>query len=120
MKLYKLFGVNENWRHEKAEFKKFQKRVNLLPSDYKFVFKEVQDFMWTFSDFSGEKMLEAMYDLLDMFEEGAANGVDVFTITGEDVGGFADGIVKEVANTWIEDRKNKINKKVKKFKEANK
>lgn len=120
MKMYKLFGVSENWREEKKEYKAFLKRVELLPPDYKFVFKEIQEYMWTFSDFTGEKMLEATSDLLDMFEEGVANGVDVFTLTGEDVGEFADGIVREVANTWIEDRKRKINKKINKFKESQK
>ncbi len=55
-----------------------------------------------------------------MFEEGAANNVDVFTLTGDDVGEFADGIVREVASTSIEDRKSKMNKKIKKFREKQK
>ena len=113
MKLYKLFGVTENWREEKKEYKAYLKRVDAMPDDYKFVFKEIQDYMWTFSDFTGQKILEALSDLLDMFEEGAANNVDVFTLTGDDVGEFADGIVREVASTWIEDRKAKWIRKLK-------
>ena len=120
MKLYKLFGVTENWREEMKEYKAYLKRVDAMPDDYKFVFKEIQDYMWTFSDFTGQKILEALSDLLDMFEEGAANNVDVFTLTGDDVGEFADGIVREVASTWIEDRKSKMNKKIKKFREKQK
>lgn len=116
-KLNKLFGVTDNWREEKAEYKEFKRRVNELPEDYKFVFEEIQDYMWTFSDDTGQQMLSAMYDLLDMFEEGVSNGVDVFTLTGEDVGEFADSIVKAVADSWIEKRKAKLNKKVEKFKQ---
>ena len=40
MKLYKLFGVTENWREEKKEYKAYLKRVDAMPDDYKFVFKE--------------------------------------------------------------------------------
>lgn len=116
-KLYKLFGVTENWREEKEEYKDFKKRLNNLPEGYKFVFEEIQEYMWTFSDDTGQQMLSAMYDLLAMFEEGVANGVDVFTLTGEDVGEFADNIVKEVADSWIEKRKAKLNKKIEKFRQ---
>lgn len=120
MKMYKLFGVTENWREEKAEYKEAKKRIEALPEDYKFIFKQIEEYMWTFSDNTGEKMLDAMYDLIAMFEEGVANGSDVFDLTGNDVGEFADGIVKEVANTWIEARKRKLNTKVRKYRETGK
>lgn len=110
-----LLGVTDNWREEKADYKKFKKRVENLPEDYKFVFNIIQSYLWEFADYTGRNTLAAINDLLLMFEDGVENGQDVFSITGEDVGEFANDIVSEIANTWLEGRKTKLNKKVEKF-----
>ncbi|MHC5216654.1 DUF1048 domain-containing protein [Enterococcus sp. LJL128] len=113
-----LLEVTKNWRYEKAEYKEFEHRIEALPEDYRFVFKEIQKYMWEFSDFTGHKMLAAMYDLLVIFEDSAENGQNVFAVTGDDVGEFASDIVREVSNTWVDERKIKLNKKVQKFRDT--
>lgn len=113
-----LLEVTKNWRQEKAEYKEFEHRIDQLPKDYRFVFKQIQKYMWEFSDFTGHNMLAAMNDLLLIFEDGAENGQDVFSITGDNVGDFANDIVSEVSNTWVDERKEKLNKKVQKFRKT--
>ena len=50
-------------------------------------------------------MFNALTDLLDLFEEGAANGTPIKNITGEKVGDFAETIVNEVAGKWTDKQK---------------
>ena len=45
-------------------------------------------------------MVELQYGLAELFEEGAAEGKPVLEITGEDVAGFANELIKE-AGTYM-------------------
>lgn len=110
--LLKLLGVSKNHRQEKADYHAFKKRITQLPPDYQFVFKQIERYLWEFSDYAGTNMLAALQELLVMFEDGAANQQDVFSITGNDVGEFANSIVREVANTWLATRQDKLNQKI--------
>ena len=67
-------------------------------------FKKLKIYM-AFSDHSGANMFNALTDLLDLFEEGAANGTPIKNITGEKVGDFAETIVNEVAGKWTDKQK---------------
>ena len=80
-----------------------------LPAEYRQVFQEIEKYAWHFSDHSGANMFNALTDLLDLFEEGAANGTPIKNITGEKVGDFAETIVNEVAGKWTDKQKEKLN-----------
>lgn len=97
----------------KREYKKQMQRVEALPEDYRYVFNQIQNHMWQFASGSGYDMLEVQYDLIDLFEEGAANGKNVLDITGEDVAGFVDELLKST-RTYTQDWRNELNKKIKK------
>jgi DNA-binding ferritin-like protein (Dps family) len=106
---------------DKKEYKMMMARVEALPEDYQFVFKKIQNYMWNFSSGNGMDMLHMQYELIDLFEAGAAEGRHVLQITGEDVASFADELVanaktymvkyREDLNQSIKDRlgKNKFN-----------
>lgn len=49
-------------------------------------------------------MIEVRYDLIDLFEEGAADGKSVLEITGEDVAAFVDELLKNT-RTYPQDWK---------------
>lgn len=93
--------------------KKSTKNINdgleALPPEYRQVFQEIEKYAWHFSDHSGANMFNALTDLLDLFEEGAANGTPIKNITGEKVGDFAETIVNEVAGKWTDKQKEKLN-----------
>ena len=63
-------------------------RVKDLPKDYQYVLKKIQKHMWQFATGSGYDMMDVQYGLIDLFEEGAANGKSVLEVTGEDVAAF--------------------------------
>jgi DNA-binding ferritin-like protein (Dps family) len=96
---------------DKQEYKRQMARVNALPADYQYVFKKIQTHMWQFAAGAGYDMMEVHYGLIDLFEEGAAEGKAVLEITGEDVAGFAEELLKN-ARTYTEDWRNKLNQEI--------
>ncbi|MDR0514989.1 MAG: DUF1048 domain-containing protein [Coriobacteriaceae bacterium] len=98
-------------RESKREYKRHMARVDALPKDYAFVFKKIQHHMWMFASGSGYDMLKIHYDLLELFEEGAANGKDVLELTGEDVAAFCDELLKN-AKTYTEDWRTRLNREI--------
>ncbi|WP_423363887.1 DUF1048 domain-containing protein [Mycoplasma sp. P36-A1] len=113
-KIKELIEATKRMKHDKKEYKKYVARVEKLPKDYHFVYKQIEKYLWEFSDFTGENTLNSLNDLLNMFEEGVLDNRDVYDITGEDVAEFAENIVKATSNSWIEKRKEKLNKNIQK------
>ena len=87
-------------------------RVKALPEDYQYVFRKIQNHMWQFAAGSGYDMMEVQYGLIDLFEEGAANGKYVLEVTGEDVAAFVDELLKN-ARTYTEDWRTRLNQEIK-------
>ncbi|HDR6180971.1 TPA: DUF1048 domain-containing protein, partial [Bacillus anthracis] len=85
---------------DKKEYRMMMARVAALSEDYQFVFKKIQNYMWNFSTGNGMDMLHIQYELIDLFEAGAAEGRQVLDITGEDVASFADELVAN-AKTYV-------------------
>lgn len=86
----------------KREYKQQMARVEALPKDYQYVFKKIQGHMWMFAAGSGYDMMKIHYDLIELFEAGAAEGKHVLEITGEDVAAFCDELLRS-ARTYTED-----------------
>lgn len=88
---------------EKKEYRTMMARVEALPPDYEFVFKKIQHYMWQFAAGDGYDMLKIQYELIDLFEAGAADGKHVLEITGEDVAAFCDELLtstKTYTESW--------------------
>lgn len=96
---------------EKREYKKQMARVEAMPADYQFVFKKITSHMWMFTAGSGYDMMKIHYDLIDLFEAGIADGKGVLEITGSDVAGFCDELMKS-ARTYTEDWRGKLNREI--------
>lgn len=96
---------------DKKEYREMMARVKALPEDYQFVFEKIQGYMWTFAAGDGYDMLKVQYDLIDLFEEGAAEGKPVLDVTGEDVAAFSDELLRG-ARTYTEDRREKLNREI--------
>jgi DNA-binding ferritin-like protein (Dps family) len=96
---------------EKREYKDQMARVNALPEDYAFVFKKIQSHMWMFAAGSGYDMMKIHYDLIDLFESGVANGEHVLEITGNDVAGFCDELLRN-AKTYTENWRLNLNREI--------
>lgn len=97
---------------DKKEYKMMMARVDALPEDYRFVFKKIQNYMWNFATGNGMDMLHIQYELIDLFEAGAAEGREVLDITGEDVAGFADELVAN-AKSYVDKYREDLNRSIK-------
>lgn len=97
---------------DKKEYRNQMARLEALPEDYRFVFKKIQSYMWSFAGGDGYDMLKTQYDLIELFEAGAAEGKHVFTVTGEDVAGFCDELMRG-NKLWIDRLRKKLNRDMK-------
>ena len=95
----------------KREYKQQMSRVEALPKDYQYVFKKIQKHMWMFAAGSGYDMLNIHYDLIELFEVGAADGKHVLEITGENVAVFCDELLRN-ARTYTEDWREALNRDI--------
>jgi DNA-binding ferritin-like protein (Dps family) len=95
----------------KREYRQQMARVEALPGDYRFVFKKIQSHMWMFAAGSGYDMMKIHYDLIELFESGVAEGKGVLEITGSDVAGFCEDLLRN-AKTYTEDWRVKLNRDI--------
>ncbi|MEG0179954.1 MAG: DUF1048 domain-containing protein [Oscillospiraceae bacterium] len=102
----------KNIKKDKAEYKAHLAHIEALPSDYKFVYSKITAYMWNLSGGgNGYDMIAVQADLLELFEQGAAEKKTVLEITGEDVAAFADELLKSV-KTYTENWHDKLNREV--------
>ncbi len=95
----------------KREYKQQMARVEALPEDYQYVFKKIQGHMWMFASGSGYDMMKIHYDLVELFEIGAADGKHVLDITGEDVAAFCEELLRS-ASTYTENWRESLNRDI--------
>lgn len=95
----------------KRMYKRHMARVEALPKDYQYVFKKIQRHMWMFASGSGYDMMKLHYDLIELFETGAADGKHVLEVTGEDVALFCDELLRN-ARTYTENWRETLNRDI--------
>jgi len=114
--LREFFNEYFNFRHiarEKRKFTQQEERVEALPDDYRYVYRQIQQYMWSNSGGSGMDMLPIFADLLDLFETAAVEGKPVLDVTGGDVAAFCDGLLQN-AKTWTGKHREALNRDIRK------
>jgi len=106
-----MFELIKKLMGDKKEYKQQMTRVEALPEDYRFVFEKLQKYMWRFATGDGFDMLKIQYDLIDLFEESSAEGKKVLDVTGEDVIGFCDELLKGT-KTYTESFRERLNRDI--------
>lgn len=96
---------------DKKEWKSMEARAKRLPGDYRIVYGEIQKYMWQFTAGNGLDIVAILKDLLGLFETGAADGKRALEVTGEDVAGFCDELLRN-AKTYTENWREKLNSDV--------
>jgi DNA-binding ferritin-like protein (Dps family) len=95
----------------KREYKEQMARIDAMPEDYRFVFKKIQSHMWMFAAGNGYDMMKIHYDLIDLFESGVTEGKRVLEITGSDVAGFCEELLRNT-KTYTENWRVKLNREI--------
>ncbi|MDQ0233337.1 DUF1048 domain-containing protein [Metabacillus malikii] len=95
---------------DKREWKQMEARAKALPSEYNNAYKAIQKYLWNTgagpTDWKDNSRIFG--GILDLFEEGAAEGKEVTSLTGEDVATFCDELVKD-EKTWKDKYRKKLN-----------
>ena len=96
---------------EKAEYKANRKLLKGLPKDYQYVYKAIEKFMYNL-DYNGE-VYKILMDILEAFAIAAHDRKPVLSITGEDVVGFCDIIIKKYQiKTWHDKQREELRKRI--------
>lgn len=91
---------------EKKVWRQMMKRVDALPEDYCFAYKNILNYGYNF----GFCCL-TQSDLLELFEENAAAGRRVTDVVGSDVAAFCDELIHASA-TQQNDARIKLNREI--------
>ena len=95
---------------DKREWREMENRAKALPREYHNAYKAIQKYLWTAgggpTDWKDSNRI--FVGILELFEEGAAEGKKVTELTGEDVASFCDDLVKG-ENTWKDQYRKKLN-----------
>ena len=86
------------------EFKAFGVRAKSLPEDYQIAWEKIKYNLWEYSDFTGRNLLPIFDGILDLLEEGIANGQRVEEVLGEDIKGFCSELVGTEASEYFRDK----------------
>ncbi len=80
---------------EKREWKMLQKQVKSLPSDYRFVFKEMQKYIFKVASLPTEETMSFFSGIIELFEAGIEANKSVLEVTGDDVAAFCDSLIED-------------------------
>lgn len=102
-----MMNMIQKMIQEKKDYREYKDRVNQLPQDYSKVMKGIEKYMWSYA--KDAKMFEHIQSVLEMFENGASEGLPISNVIGEDVVTFADNILAEIQeDTWMYDMRKKL------------
>ncbi|MDR1790286.1 MAG: DUF1048 domain-containing protein [Propionibacteriaceae bacterium] len=97
-------------RADKREWRQYKARVQALPPDYRLVMEKIQKFFWNTSGVTDGHLITVLYDICALFEEESAAGRPVLEVTGDDVAGFVENVVRESqATTWQGQKAKQLN-----------
>lgn len=94
---------------EKRSYKRFVKRINALPKEYRFAFKKMQNYLYC-TDTSGcDGTL--FTDLLELFEASTAQNKPILDVIGDDAAAFCDKLIRASSPNALTP-KDKLNKEI--------
>lgn len=104
-------SIIQKMRADKKEYRQQMARVKALPEGYQFVFHKIEGYLWSFAGGTGLDMLRTQYGLIELFEAGAAEGKHVLDVTGEDVAGFCDELMRG-NKLWTDGIRKRLDRKI--------
>lgn len=88
-------------------------RVKELPKDFQIAYKEIQKYLFKVGPVELTEGTDLLTGIIDLFEDGAALGKGVLEVTGSDVAGFCDDLIKD-SKTYADIYQESVNQEVSK------
>jgi DNA-binding ferritin-like protein (Dps family) len=98
-------------RQEKLKYKQMMARVRALPEEYSFTYRKIEHYMWNHAGGDGMDMIRVLADLLELFEQAAADGKSVLEVTGPDVAALCDELLGST-KTWTQKWHEELNRDI--------
>jgi len=97
---------------DKKRYRAFKNNVAALPQPYAETMDALQKYMWNFA--KGDGFMDALEEILHIFQENAAENVPVKNIIGDDPVKFCDDIMAQYPDDlWLITYQNKLRKQIK-------
>ncbi|MBC1591870.1 DUF1048 domain-containing protein [Listeria welshimeri] len=107
-----MFKWYKKYREEKRDYKLYKKRIAALPEDYKTAMTAIETYLWNFA--KGAGMFEILKNVLEMFENAAADNLELKAVIGDDLAEFADNLLNEYPEeTWMDKQRTKLRDSIK-------
>ena len=74
--------------------KEFQLRIDKLPAGYQDAWRELNQKIWSYSDFSGRNLYPILEGIVGLFEESAAEKLPINSVIGENMTTFISEIAE--------------------------
>ena len=97
----------------KKKWRAHMARVKALPQDYQIVYNEIQKYLFKVGPVDLSDGTGLFSGIVDLFEEGAAQGKGVLEVTGSDVAAFCDDLIKD-SKTYADIYQASVNRQVSK------
>lgn len=79
----------------KKEWWALMARVKAMPQDYQIVYKEIQKYLYKVGPLELADGIGPLPGIIELFEEGVAEGKGVLEVTGSDVAAFCDELIRD-------------------------
>ncbi|HEY2055799.1 MAG TPA: DUF1048 domain-containing protein [Solirubrobacterales bacterium] len=91
-----------SWIDQKRRYRQCKARAAQLPTSYREAIEALERYMNYFGPGTGEGVVSMLEDLLDLFEESAANQTPIRDVVGEDPVEFAETFLRNYPeSSWI-------------------
>jgi DNA-binding ferritin-like protein (Dps family) len=99
---------------EKKQYKRDKARIKALPPTYRGAAEAVERYLMYAGGIAKGDVLVRMYsDLVDLFEESAANGTPIRGIVGDDPVEFVEAFVANYSDgSWISKERTRLNRAI--------
>ena len=103
-----MYHIIRRIKEAKKIYKEHLAVVESLPEDYQFVFRKMNEYIWSFAGGTGMDTLQTEYELAKLFAETSENGLSVLEVTGRDVAGFCDALIRD-NKSWMDSSRKRLN-----------
>ena len=95
---------------QKRRYRQYKVRTGQLPANYRAALDALERYLTYFGAISkGDILVSMLEDLLDLFEQSAANGTPIRQIVGEDPVEFAEAFLRNYSEgQWINKERERL------------
>jgi len=97
------------WIEQKRRYRQYRARTEQLPANYHTAIDALERYMQFFGPGKADSLLPMLEDLVDLFEQSAANGTPIREIVGEDPVEFAEAFLRNYPEgQWISRERDRL------------